>query len=418
MPTNPVRPIDIVFDRHHTLQPPRPPNKMPDATEPHQPADDQVKTLPGAPVLPPTSPTPESAGEPPHTFVTMSVVGAALITGAIVLFSAQSHWAWHACAVVLGLAGLLLVLGLLTGPTAPGEPSPLSTFFTSVLLLLLFVVLPFKVREHFPNELLFGGLVAVSILVIIFSAHLRRTVIHILVLALCCFLSFEFFQARHELRSGLSDSGKVFSKATQRILSIEHFRKPRPITPPNPAPSVAPRVRVDPLAIYAKSVDSRNPEVKTQAELIVRGVRDQNKQDLVLRLFGWVTRNVEYRSDPRAIRGQGDYIKPPMQTVKSAAGDCDDTSVLLASMLESMSFKTYLVFVPGHVLVLVALEPVTSHEKLGRPYGYIQGRPVFALESTRETPEVGAPPSLLHAKPEEIRILESVTAREAQLDPR
>ena len=279
----------------------------------------------------------------------------------------------------------------------------------------------FRSRHEAANELLFGGLVALAAILIVFVADLRRTVLHILILALCFFLSAEFYQARHELRSGLTDSGKVFVKATRRMLIIDQFRKPRPITPPNPLAPATPKDPTRPadwLAPYAKAVDSRSPEVKTHAERIVRGVNNENKQELVLRLFGWVTRNVEYRSDPRAVFGPGDYIKPPMQTIGSRAGDCDDTSVLLASLLESVGFRTYLIFTPGHVLVLVALEPGTPHDRLGRPYGFIHGRPVFALESTRTGPELGAPPELVHAKPEEIDIRESVTARVARLDPR
>ena len=389
---------------------------MSDTTEPQKPAEVPVETSAGNPTPPQADPTTETDVVQPHTFVTMSIIGATLITASVALFSAQSHWAWYICAGVLSLVGLFLVLGMLAGPTAPGQPSPLSTFFTSVLLLLIFVVMPFKVRERFPNELLFGGLVAISVIVILFSSHLRRTVVHIVVLALCCFLSFEFFQARHELRSGLTDSGKVFAKATQRILSIEHFRKPRAIAPPNSAPFTTPRIPTDPLAQYAKTVNGRDRPVNDHAVKIVEGVPDKNKQEQVLCIFDWVTRNIKYRSDPRAVPGQGDYIKPPMQTVESGAGDCDDTSVLLASLLEAVGFRTYLIFIPEHVLVLVALEPGTPHNKLGRPYGYIRGRPVFALESTRNRPEVGPPTELLHAKSEEVRILESVTASVARLD--
>jgi len=167
---------------------------------------------------------------------------------------------------------------------------------------------------------------------------------------------------------------------------------------------------------YTRAIDPKNPEVKTLAERIVRGVPNEDKQQLITRVFGWVTREIEYRSDPGQKWKGGDYVKPPLQTIHSRAGDCDDSSVLLASLLEALGFNTYLIFLPRHVFVLVEMEPFIPSTKLGRPFGHINGRPVFALESTRSNPIFGPPSSVHKATSAEIKIYESSTSRLMQLD--
>lgn len=47
-----------------------------------------------------------------------------------------------------------------------------------------------------------------------------------------------------------------------------------------------------------------------------------------------------------------DTIQYPRQTLHSRSGDCDDTSVLMASLLESVGIPTKLVDAPGHLMIL------------------------------------------------------------------
>jgi len=64
-------------------------------------------------------------------------------------------------------------------------------------------------------------------------------------------------------------------------------------------------------------------------------------------MFYFVRDNFEYVSDPTAF----EYIKSPHESLVNQGGDCDDASVLLSSLLESVGISTRLVFVPGHVYV-------------------------------------------------------------------
>ncbi len=91
-----------------------------------------------------------------------------------------------------------------------------------------------------------------------------------------------------------------------------------------------------------------DPEIKTIADNIV--VKACNSGETVCHakaLFYFVRDEFEYVSDPTKF----ELIKTPKQSLVNQGGDCDDASVLLATMLESIGISTRLVFVPGHVYV-------------------------------------------------------------------
>jgi ligand-binding sensor domain-containing protein len=67
-------------------------------------------------------------------------------------------------------------------------------------------------------------------------------------------------------------------------------------------------------------------------------------------------RYLEDASQPYATRREGgviDHIQYPAQTLRSRTGDCDDLTVLYASLLESAGVSTALVDFPEHVFLLV-----------------------------------------------------------------
>jgi hypothetical protein len=79
-----------------------------------------------------------------------------------------------------------------------------------------------------------------------------------------------------------------------------------------------------------------------------------------------------YQSDPTqpfaSVKGASvsiDSVSLPRQTLKRITGDCDDLSVLYASLLESAGVQTALVTVPGHIYVAFGTKAV------GKAYGDI-----------------------------------------------
>ncbi len=89
-------------------------------------------------------------------------------------------------------------------------------------------------------------------------------------------------------------------------------------------------------------------------------------------LFYFMRDNIGYSRDPVS----RELIKSPMQTMFTGVGDCDDKSVLLASMLYNIGIKTRFVFIPGHVYVEAYL-PEASRKY--RPY---RNEPWVPLDST------------------------------------
>ena len=75
-------------------------------------------------------------------------------------------------------------------------------------------------------------------------------------------------------------------------------------------------------------------------------MKDDDLLEIADKIFVWVRDHIAYINDP-----VGDYFQPSAKTLEVGAGDCDDQSILLASMLGSIGFGPVLVILPEHVYV-------------------------------------------------------------------
>ena len=76
---------------------------------------------------------------------------------------------------------------------------------------------------------------------------------------------------------------------------------------------------------------------------------------------------LSYVSDPRNTFSQTssgntaiDYVQLPGETLSKKAGDCDDLTVLYASLLESVGISTAIITVPGHVFLMFNSEVIDT----------------------------------------------------------
>jgi RNA polymerase subunit RPABC4/transcription elongation factor Spt4 len=103
--------------------------------------------------------------------------------------------------------------------------------------------------------------------------------------------------------------------------------------------------------------------------------------------------DLPYTSDDATI-GADEYPRYPTETIIDGGGDCEDSSILVASILKKMNYDTCLVYVPGHMAVAVyghSNYPGTWYTKSGKHY--------FICESTGGAWEMGEiPPSYSDAK--------------------
>jgi hypothetical protein len=76
-------------------------------------------------------------------------------------------------------------------------------------------------------------------------------------------------------------------------------------------------------------------------ELLSRGIAGKDYLGEIRTLFEWVRRNVRYTKDPFRV----ELLHSPRRMLELRAGDCDDMSILLGAMLESIGHPVRLVLV-------------------------------------------------------------------------
>ena len=101
------------------------------------------------------------------------------------------------------------------------------------------------------------------------------------------------------------------------------------------------KVREESLRVISSKYPSGSLNIKYLSQ-----EEPERALDIARTLFENVQRTIRYVSDPI-----GELLQPADATLRVKAGDCDCHAILLASMLESVGFKTILVVLPNHVYV-------------------------------------------------------------------
>lgn len=81
---------------------------------------------------------------------------------------------------------------------------------------------------------------------------------------------------------------------------------------------------------------SIHPTVIETASLVVRNVGHKDYAGEAEAIFNWVKSNIRYVRDPNGV----EMIQAPWVTLKKGAGDCDDLSTLINSLLASIGMQT------------------------------------------------------------------------------
>lgn len=87
------------------------------------------------------------------------------------------------------------------------------------------------------------------------------------------------------------------------------------------------------------------------ARVITQNVPERHTRGLIETLQGWVRDFIRYVPDPREV----ELVQTPPETLKLRTGDCDDKSVLLATLLETVGLAT------RFVAIATRGEPFFSH---------------------------------------------------------
>ena len=144
----------------------------------------------------------------------------------------------------------------------------------------------------------------------------------------------------------------------------------------DPEPSYIPLVEeVLPtdLGIYNKSIEINNkndfygvikpsdPLIKQTANKIATMACDGSQVCQAKAIYYFIRDNIEYVSDPLRF----EYASDPLSTLYTRAGDCDDGTTALASLLGAIGLNYELVFVPNHVFLRVKLNDALKRYKIG-----------------------------------------------------
>ena len=143
---------------------------------------------------------------------------------------------------------------------------------------------------------------------------------------------------------------------------------------------------------YLSRIDYRDEQINILATRIVAHTHD----DEVLKtreILGFVSNEIHYVSDP----GDGvEHAKDPISTLIAGGGDCEDQTLLLCSMLETVGVKTYIAFTDDHVFALVRFsrrDPVPGVS----PHLFVDGIPCYALDAADPGASIGRCASVPHA---------------------
>lgn len=87
-----------------------------------------------------------------------------------------------------------------------------------------------------------------------------------------------------------------------------------------------------------------HPQIRTLAETIIVGVPEKDSLAEATAIHQWVRDNIRYTADVNNV----ETLKDPLVLLQSRFGDCDDKTVLAATLLESIGLHTRLVAVALH----------------------------------------------------------------------
>lgn len=130
--------------------------------------------------------------------------------------------------------------------------------------------------------------------------------------------------------------------------------------------------------------DARNAAVIRQFTDYLRkyaGEMGYDDSDMAWEAVQFVQTVFEYETDPDG-RNAVEFPKYPLETIFDGTGDCEDTAILLAALLNDLGFDTGLLYVPdpGHLAVAVR---VPDDYTDGAYYDFNNRRYVY-IESTSQ----------------------------------
>ena len=135
---------------------------------------------------------------------------------------------------------------------------------------------------------------------------------------------------------------------------------------------------------YLSRIDYHDKQIHIMATRIVADTHDDERLKTHA-ILDFVSNEINYISDP----GDGiEFAKDPVSTLIAGGGDCEDQTLLLCSMLETVGVKTYIAFTDEHVFALVRFSHGYRVPGVA-PYLFIDGMACYALDASDPGASIG-----------------------------
>ena len=124
---------------------------------------------------------------------------------------------------------------------------------------------------------------------------------------------------------------------------------------------------------------------------------EENYSDLdMVKNIIFFVQSLEYVDD-KVGTGYDEYPKFPLETLADQGGDCEDSAILLASLLRELGYGTVLVQFPNHMGV-----GVRGEDSLPGNYYEVDGVRYYYVETTSKGWSIGELPDQMKNQPAKI----------------
>lgn len=126
----------------------------------------------------------------------------------------------------------------------------------------------------------------------------------------------------------------------------------QPATPAGGSLTILPanpfRAQVSRYQPYLNAITPESDTLRALAYSKVKSCPPADRTCIMTELFRFVQHDIGYLSDPVS----REHIQSPQATLTIGAGDCEDLSILLASLLDNVGIPNYLAFTDDHAYVM------------------------------------------------------------------
>ena len=110
------------------------------------------------------------------------------------------------------------------------------------------------------------------------------------------------------------------------------------------------------VSVYLSKINTKDKQINILGSRLAQSCANADHLCEATKILSFVTDRIAYRNDPTSTRAEGDYPKTPLHTLQAEAGDCEDKTILLISLLGTLGIRSYMVFEAEHAHALVCFD--------------------------------------------------------------